>query len=262
MKQMHMKFSCGIFLLGMLFLTSCRSGYEIKNSHYQIDKVGGVMNRMDQTWDKEGDQNIVTVLKPYKDQVDQMMYEVIGKSDLTMDKGAPESLLSNLVAEVLRLSAERVIGRPADFGLVNMGGLRNILPQGEITVGTVFEILPFENSLCVLTLKGSDVNRLLEAIASRHGEGISGARLIISKDGRLLEATVNGQPIKEENIYTVATIDYLADGNGDMTALLQAVKRECPDGAILRDLFLKYVRKETAAGRNITSHIDGRVTVK
>ena len=55
------------------------------------------------------------------------MYEVIGVSEMTMDKGRPESLLSNLVAEVLRLSAERVLKHPADIGIMNMGGLRNIL---------------------------------------------------------------------------------------------------------------------------------------
>lgn len=78
-----------------------------------------------------------------------------------MDKGNPESLLSNLVAGVLQQAAVRVLGKPADMGLVNMGGLRNILPKGDITVGEIFEILPFENSLCVLTMKGADMKRLL-----------------------------------------------------------------------------------------------------
>ena len=67
------------------------------------------------------------------------MYEVIGVSEATMDKGRPESLLSNLVAEVLRLSADRVLKHSADIGIMNMGGLRNILPQGDITVDAVFE---------------------------------------------------------------------------------------------------------------------------
>ena len=71
------------------------------------------------------------------------MYEVIGVSEMTMDKGRPESLLSNLVAEVLRLSAERVLKHPADIGIMNMGGLRNILPQGNITVDAAFRNTSF-----------------------------------------------------------------------------------------------------------------------
>ena len=61
---------------------------------------------------------------------------------------------------------------------------------------------------------------------------------------------------------TVATIDYLADGNGRMDAFLQAEKRECPEDATLRGLFLDYVRKQTAEGKIITSKLDGRITVK
>ena len=103
--------------------------------------------------------------------------------------------------------------------------------QGDITVGDVFEILPFENSLCVLTMKGTDLRRLFEAIASLHGEGVSGIRLEITKDGKLLNAFVGEKPLKDDQLYTVATIDYLADGNGRMDAFLQAEKRVCPEDA-------------------------------
>ena len=148
------------------------------------------------------------------------------------------------------------------MGLVNMGGLRNILPAGDITVGTVYEILPFENSLCVMTMKGTHLKALLTSIASLKGEGVSGIRMEITKDGKLLNATVGGRPIDDNKLYTVATIDYLADGNGSMEAFLQAEKRVCPEGATLRGLFLDYVRQQTAAGKKITSALDGRITVK
>ena len=142
------------------------------------------------------------------------------------------------------------------------GGLRNILPEGDITVGDVFEILPFENSLCVLTMKGTDLRRLCEAIASLHGEGVSGIRLEITKNGKLLNAFVGEKPLKDDQLYTVATIDYLADGNGRMDAFLQAEKRVCPEDATLRGLFLDYVRKQTAEGKAITSKLDGRISIK
>lgn len=51
----------------------------------------------------------------------------------------------------------------------------------------------------------------------------------------------------DNKLYTVATIDYLADGNGSMEAFLQADDRVCPEGATLRGLFLDYVRQQTAA---------------
>ena len=255
MKRITLKFIPGVFLAVIFLLSSCTSAYKVTKSE-------GTMVAIDSTWDANPDKKATTVLKPYKDKVDAMMYEVIGTSEMKMDKGTPESLLSNLVASVLQEAAAQVLGKPADMGLVNMGGLRNILPKGDITVGAVFEILPFENSLCVLTMKGTDMKRLFKAIASLHGEGVSGIRLEINKKGELLNATIGGKPVVDDQLYTVATIDYLADGNGRMDAFLQAEKRECPEDATLRGLFLDYVRKQTAEGKIITSKLDGRITIK
>ena len=261
MKQTYVKYLIVAVLAGGFLFTSCRSARET-TANYEVVGVKGSMITIDSVWDANPDKRAAEILKPYKDKVDAMMYEVIGTSEMIMDKGNPESLLSNLVASVLQQAAVRVLGKPADMGLVNMGGLRNILPKGDITVGEIFEILPFENSLCVLTMKGTDMKRLFKAIASLHGEGVSGIRMEISKEGELLNVTIGGQPVKDDQSYTVAPIDYLADGNGRMDALLQAEKRVCPENATLRGLFLEYVRKQTAEGKLITSRLDGRISIK
>ena len=173
---------------------------------------------MDSTWDAHPDSNAVALLAPYKEVIDKM-YDVIGVSTEKMDKGRPESLLSNLVAEVVRQAAVKVLKKPADMGLVNMGGLRSILPAGDITEANVYEILPFENSLCVMTMKGVYMKDLLTSIASLNGEGVSGIRMEITEAGKLLNATIGGSPIDDNKLYTVATIDYLADGNGSICLL-------------------------------------------
>lgn len=111
-------------------------------------------------------------------------------------------------------------------------------------------------------MKGVYLKELFNNIAACHGQGVSGMQLLITKDGKLLEGTVAGRPIEDEHLYTIATIDYLADGNDGMTALPQAEKRECPDGATLRGLFMDYVEQQTAAGKKITSRMEGRITVK
>lgn len=255
MKQRMLKFISGTALGAMLLLASCRPAYQVTHAE-------GHMNPIDSTLDTQPDAEALALLAPYKTKVDSMMYRVVGTAAITMEKDIPESLLSNLVADVLRESAKEVIGKPADMGLVNMGGLRNILTEGPITCGNIYEILPFENSLCIITLKGVYLKHLFENIASRGGEGVSGMRLQITKDGKLLNATVAGKPVEDEKLYTVATIDYLADGNDGMTSLIEAEKRECPAGATLRGLFMKYVEQQTVAGKKITSRMEGRITVK
>lgn len=261
MEHTYVKYLMMAVCAGGFLFTSCRTVRETA-AQYEVTRVEGGMITIDSVWDAHPDTKVAEIVKPYKEKLDAVMYEVIGTSAMKMEKGTPESLLSNLVAGVLQQAAVQVLGKPADMGLVNMGGLRNILPEGDITVSDVFEILPFENSLCVLTMKGADLRRLLEAIASLHGEGVSGIRLEITGDGKLLNAFVGEKALADDRLYTVATIDYLADGNGGMDALLQAEKRVCPENATLRGLFLDYVRQQTAEGNVITSRLDGRITIK
>lgn len=248
-------FWAGGALSALLLLASCRPSYELA-------KVEGCVVPMDSTWSMEPDAEAVALVAPYKARIDSMMSKVVGQAAISMDRYRPESLLSNLVADVLREAAVEVQGHPADVGLVNVGGIRNSLTQGNITTENIYEILPFENSLCVVTMNGKVLKMLFENIAKRGGEGISGAKLVIRKDGTLVEGSLVGKPLKDDQLYTVATIDYLADGNDGMPAFMQAEKRECPAGATLRGLFMKYVEKQAAAGKAVTSRMEGRIVMK
>ena len=162
-------------------LSACRPSYEVA-------RVEGTRVAMDSTWDARPDAEAQALLAPYKQKVDSVMQQVLGKAALTMEPYRPESLLSNLVADILREAAAEVLGKPADMGLVNMGGLRSTLTAGDITMEDAYEILPFENALCVLTVKGSTLRQLFENIAYRLGEGVSGVSLQVSRDRKLLGA--------------------------------------------------------------------------
>lgn len=255
MKRISLRLIPVVLLAVTFLLASCHAVYEVTKSE-------GTMVAIDSTWDANPDAEAMALLAPYKAKIDSVMYRIVGTAEMSMDKGVPESLLSNLVADVLRLAAVKVQGKPADVGLINMGGLRNVITQGPITTENIYEILPFENSLCVLTMKGVYLKELFNNIAARRGEGVSGIRLKITDDGKLLEATVGGRAVQDDALYTIATIDYLADGNDGMTALPQAEKRECPEGATLRGLFMEYVEQQTAAGKKVTSRIEDRITIQ
>lgn len=252
---MNRKLVLGILLGGVCLFSACRPMYEVTH-------VEGRVVVMDSVWDANPDAAAIALIAPYKAKLDSVMYRVIGESELFMGTGRPESLLSNLVADVLRQSASATLGHPADMGLVNMGGLRSSLSQGSVTVSTAFEILPFENTLCILTLKGSVLRQLFENIAVRNGEGVSGVNLVISKDRKLVSATIQGKPVVDDQDYTVATIDYLAEGNDGMTALIQAHQRVCPDNSILRDLFIRYVEQLQAQGKKLISRMESRIVIK
>ena len=212
-------------------------------------------------YDRKPDAEALNILKPYQQKVDSIMSPIIGHSAKNLTAYRPESPLSNLMADVLRQAAVRAIGKPADVAVMNMGGIRNAMPEGEITFGTVYEIAPFENALCVLTMDGATLKELFGQIASVHGEGLSGATLKIDAEGNLLEAKVNGRQIDAKKTYTVATIDYLAEGNDKMEAFRRASSKIFPKDALLRNLLLDYVKQCEQKGQFVTSQVEGRIKV-
>ena len=244
------------FLIGVaLMCTSCGS------SHYGVTSIKVSRTSMNDRFEEVKDPEAVALIAPFKAQLEGTMNSVIGQAAVSMDRSRPEDLLGNLIADVLRQAATRVLPQPAEVGLMNMGGIRNVLSEGNITVGNVFEILPFENALCVVRIKGSQLRKLFAQVAGRGGEAISGARIEISK-GELLNAEVGGQPIDDNRIYTLATIDYLAEGNDGLTALREVESKLEPENSVLRDVFMDYVKQCTAKGEKLTSKVEGRVTVK
>ena len=258
MRTFELNKTLGILCLtGMFFFSACHSTYRLAN-------VQGSKVVITDAYDIAPDSNAVAVLTPYKLKVDSIMSPVIGTCEIDMTSGHPESLLSNLVADVLWTYSNSIPGQTVDAAVINLGGLRSNLPKGEITFGTVYEILPFENTLCILSLKGKYLKSLFNDIAKVGGQGVSHVKLLISKsyNAELLGASVGGKEIDDEKVYTVATIDYLAEGNDGLVSFLKAEKRVCPEGATIRKIFLDYVKGKTAKGETITSELDGRIQVK
>jgi len=171
----------------------------------------------------------------------------------------PESLLSNLSADVYRQAASDFLGSKADISIVNLGGLRTVVPAGNITIRKVFELMPFENELVIVWIKGDKLNELLQYFASMGGEGVSGLRMEI-KQKKAVNITINGQVLDNAKLYSIATNDYLAGGNDKMIQLAQYEKRMNTNIKI-RDMLLNYIRNETKKGNKIQSKLDGRIKI-
>lgn len=198
------------------------------------------------------------VVAPYKAKVDSIMAPPLGLSRVAMTAKRPESLLGNWAADVMVEGSTATGLEPADMGLFNVGGLRNSMPEGIVRRGDIILISPFENYLVVLELKGSDLLELMRNIAATNGECVSSSvRMEITSEGELLSCTIGGKEIDPHRTYTVATIDYLAEGNDKMYALKKAVKRH-ETGILAREVMMEYVLKH----RVIDSKIEGRVRIR
>lgn len=243
-----------ILLACIFILTACHTGYEVV-------QVSGTRHEINTSLDSSPHALTTEYLTIYKNHVHEIQAPVLGVSTQYMEAGRPESLLSNLTADILREAAMRYGGTPADVGIMNMGGLRNTLPKGNITVGDVYKIFPFENKLFTLTLTGEQLLDLFRRFAAVGGQGISGALLTVSKDGQLLGATVNSKAIKKEQNYRIATIDYLAEGNDGMSTLREGKDRQLFDTLTLRQVVTNYIIEKTKEGSKIDSKIEGRIQI-
>ena len=250
-KSMRKEIYAGFVLCLMLPGGVCAQRYKlagVKAGRYEVTR----------SLDSRPDSGALRVAAPFREAVDSMRAPVLGESEVAMRADRPESLLSNFVADVLRDASVRV-GKRADIGLCNIGGLRSAMPKGKVTYGDVLEIAPFENRLCVLTLTGSKLKELMDQIAAVGGEGVSGVRMAITMDGRLLTVEVNGKPIEEHALYTIATLDYLAEGNDRMYALKDNVYKAETKIAV-RDLIVEAILRAQAEGRKVTAKMEGRIT--
>lgn len=202
-----------------------------------------------------GDSAMTAFIEPYKQDMEVEMNKVIGYSAQYLYKERPESPLTNWASDVLLRAGEVFLGVPMDMAVCNIGGLRCDIPEGEITVGTIFRLMPFDNTLAVVKLNGKQIVELCNDIAAQGGQGVAGARFTI-RDGKAEDITLCGKNVEPEKEYYVCTSNYLAEGNDHIYTL---AKGEISDsGWPLRDVYLGTVQKDSL----IVAQKDGRIVIK
>lgn len=262
-----MRYKWILYTLTTLLVVSCNS-YKQVDKHQQAERVAPqyvIANISGQIVEMSQEQGthakMQAFVDKYKVTLDKQMNEVIGTSSEFMQKGRPESLLTNLTSDVMKAYGDQNMEGGADVSIMNVNGHRSTLPKGDLTLGNLFEVYSFDNTITFLEVKGEDLIKIFEAYARIGGAGISSnARLTIS-DRKLKSASLDGKSIEIDKIYNVVTIDYLADGNDNMKAFQDAVSIN-NTGITLRDVMIDYVREQTAEGKQISSQLDGRITIE
>ena len=261
-----MKLRLHIIYIVAILLSACSTQLVIKSKQNSIVSVSA-----------SPDSLITSIIEPYKIGIDSVMNEVLCVSEIEMTKGRPESLLGNFVTD-LCLDQHSDL---ADICIMNNGGLRSTLPQGEITRGKIYELMPFENELVILELNTLELFDLIEYILLRGGEPFSGlsvystdscmvnsSRKILYRqaDNILMSVPVIASSCGgEEELYIVSEIketykirvltsDYLANGGDKMSFFNN--KNQLKVGLKIRDAIINYCKSE----QTITSKLDGRIT--
>ena len=246
-----------VYLLLLLLFSSC-------SDKMQVSKVKTQEYVLAPATNNETDSAILKVIQPYRDRMSADMNTVLAESAQPLEKAVPEGILGDLVADAAFRAAKNLYypddGKQIDFAFLNNGGLRKSLPKGPITRGDVFEVLPFENELVVLTMSGGLVRKTVDFIASKGGQPVSAIRFQI-KASKASEIMIGNVPFDSSRTYKVLTLDYLANGGDQFGFLSQASKRENLN-VKLRDVMIQYLESFGKTGQKLTVQRDGRISTE
>jgi 2',3'-cyclic-nucleotide 2'-phosphodiesterase (5'-nucleotidase family) len=165
------------------------------------------------------------------------MNEVLGKSETDFIVARPSSNLMNWVADAVFVNQTRNVrlAQPL-ICLLNTGGIRSSIGKGDVTLGDMYKIMPFENTLVWVELPISVIPEIEEYLKKSGGEPISNCKLI---NGKL---EING--IRENTThFWIITSDYLMNG-GDKMDFFKKKTNVNSTGKLLRDILIEELKNQ------------------
>jgi 2',3'-cyclic-nucleotide 2'-phosphodiesterase (5'-nucleotidase family) len=237
-------------LVIFVFLVSCGMQYHLADVQYRSYRIEKASYPVDV--------KIASMVEPYRLKLDETMNEVIAYCDVEMIKGKPTSNLTNWFTDVLLVSAQKLVSDSLDFAVQNYGGIRlPAIPKGNMTVGKVYELMPFDNIMYVLELKGSVVQQLFDRMAESGGWPVSKNVYFEIAYGKAKNVKIKEMPLDTNKIYYAALPDYVANGGDNMTFL-----KECKmhnTNTLIRDMIINHLRENKNKGINIVPSTEKRI---
>ncbi|PXY43844.1 5'-nucleotidase C-terminal domain-containing protein [Flavobacterium hydrophilum] len=213
-----------VIFLTLFFIFSCSP------KNYNVTKIEG--KQLPVTEKDNQTPEIENFIKPFRDHINKDLDNVLAYCPETLDKstGKWQTNIGNLLADVCLQKGNQVFRarekKDIDLCFLNHGGIRAILPVGNVTTRTAFEIMPFENNLVVLALKGDHILEMVNyMIKEKKPHPLAGMTFTITRDNSPKNILIQGKLLDTNKTYYVATNDYLANGGDSMNFFLKAVQK-------------------------------------
>ncbi len=190
------------------------------------------------------DPEVKAIVARHMEAVGKVFETVIATAPALMGReGDRENALGDWMADCYRES----LG--VDAALQNGGGIRAEIPAGPVTLRSIFNVMPFDNALVKLSMKGVDLRAVFD-----HGLGleriaqVSGANIEYDPakpaGERIAAVAVGGAPFDDARVYSIATLDFLTNGGGDGYSVFDRFVSSEATGALARDLLNECARKQ------------------
>lgn len=208
----------------------------------------------------KSDEVIEAIISPYRQKADSVGAVKIGRAAIDFPQDSQQLL--NLLSDFVASRGEEISGANIDIAIMNKGGIRNGLSKGSITKGDIMTMLPFDNKIVVLELKGKDLLENIEIMCSQNGQGVSsGVYISYGADLKPISATIDGKPVEPDRIYRVATISYLANGGDYMKPLTRGHILAQSDSVIFNDI-IDSLEHGALKGRKLKADDNPRMYLK
>lgn len=174
------------------------------------------------------DSSIETIINNLKEETAPIFSRIIGVAHNDINRyGA-----ADWAATALRDFAN------TDVGVINIGGIRSqafpIEAGSNITVAKMYEIMPFDNILKTVDLKGSDLRILIN-------DGTLVKSVNVSKNSATGYIYINGEILDDDKVYSVASIDYIFDNK---YYPFYKGENQVNTGILFRDILIARVEKD------------------
>ncbi|MCE3075560.1 5'-nucleotidase C-terminal domain-containing protein [Chryseobacterium gwangjuense] len=230
-------------LLGIALatLSACKTASSVQLAEVKTQKNISINNEL------KNDEEFVKIIEPYKQKLDKEMNQKISHTNTDLTKQGDNSNLGNLLADYTFDGADewakKHLQKNVDAALINIGGIRTTIGKGDILLKSVFEVMPFENEVIIVKMKGSDLQGLYEYYAKTQVNNPVSHLYIETNNGQLTQTLINGKAVNPTQDYYIATSDYLALGGDNMKFFAKG--EAIPTGIKLRDLFIDYFKKNS-----------------
>lgn len=233
-------------LVALIFAISCNTSYQAQHVQYSSYKVGQ---------NSDGSSSLTSLIKPYSDSVSKLMTVVIGVNESTLERKRQGNLLGYFITDAYLEMAKQKVSKSVDAAFMNSGGIRlPELPAGNITQGKIYELMPFDNLMVLLKMKGSLLKQYLDTLADNDGVITSGITMSI-QNKTAQNIMVGGKPLDLNADYTIAHSDYVVINS----SLLKNIDRTT-NGYLLRDAIIDYVKFINGQGKKINVANRDRIT--
>jgi 2',3'-cyclic-nucleotide 2'-phosphodiesterase (5'-nucleotidase family) len=228
-----------VLLLTFISLISCSS------HQYYVTKIEG--KKIGITENQSGVSEIENYIKPYRENIDKDLNEVLAYCPEVLEKtGKWQTNIGCFLADITLEKSNPIFlkreQKSIDVCLLNHGGIRTIIPKGNVTARNAYEVMPFENSAVVIGLKGEQIIEIANYIVSeKKPHPLAGMTFTITKDNSVKDIQVQGKPLELEKVYYVVTSDYLSNGGDNMTFFKKGVSRDDIDYK-LRNIMIDYFK--------------------